>query len=40
MFLPDTEAAMRTVDELNKAGIGGFNYWYLNMYHLLTSGII
>ena len=37
MFLPDTETAKRTVDELNKAGIGGFNYWYINMYHFINQ---
>ncbi|MBX2905911.1 MAG: DegT/DnrJ/EryC1/StrS family aminotransferase [Taibaiella sp.] len=37
MFLPDTEAAKRTVDELNKAGVGGFNYWYVNMYHFINQ---
>lgn len=37
MFLPDTETAKRTVDELNKAGVGGFNYWYVNMYHFINQ---
>lgn len=37
MLLPDTESAKRTVDELNKAGIGGFNYWFLNMYHFINQ---
>ena len=37
LFFPDTEAAKRTVDELNKAGIGGFNYWYTNMYHFINQ---
>lgn len=37
MLLPDTETAQRTVDELNKAGVGGFNYWYLNMYHFINQ---
>jgi len=37
MLLPDTEAAKRTVDELNKAGVGGFNYWYINMYHFINQ---
>lgn len=36
-FLPDTETAGRTVAELNKAGIGGFNYWYTNMYHFINQ---
>ncbi len=25
------------MDELNKAGIGGFNYWYTNMYHFINQ---
>jgi 8-amino-3,8-dideoxy-alpha-D-manno-octulosonate transaminase len=29
MFLPDTDTAKRTVDEMNKAGVGGLNYWYV-----------
>ncbi len=37
MFLPDTEAAKRTVDEFNKAGVTGFNYWFLNMYHFINQ---
>ncbi len=37
LLLPDTEAAQRTVDELNKAGVGGFNYWYSNMYHFINQ---
>lgn len=37
MLLPDTDTAKQTVDELNKAGIGGFNYWYTNMYHFINQ---
>jgi 8-amino-3,8-dideoxy-alpha-D-manno-octulosonate transaminase len=37
MFLPDTDAAKRTVEEFNKAGIGGFNYWFINMYHFINQ---
>ena len=37
LLLPDTDAARRTVDELNKAGIGGFNYWFTNMYHFINQ---
>lgn len=37
MLLPDTEAAGRTVAEMNKAGVGGFNYWYTNMYHFINQ---
>jgi 8-amino-3,8-dideoxy-alpha-D-manno-octulosonate transaminase len=37
MLLPDTEAAKRTVAELNAAGVGGFNYWFTNMYHFINQ---
>lgn len=37
MFLPDTESAKRVVDEMNAAGVGGFNYWFLNMYHFINQ---
>jgi 8-amino-3,8-dideoxy-alpha-D-manno-octulosonate transaminase len=37
ILLPDTQAAKRTVAELNKAGIGGFNYWFSNMYHFINQ---
>jgi 8-amino-3,8-dideoxy-alpha-D-manno-octulosonate transaminase len=37
LLLPDTEAAKRTVTELNKTGIGGFNYWFKNMYHFINQ---
>lgn len=37
MFLPDTDSAKRVVDEMNAAGVGGFNYWFLNMYHFINQ---
>lgn len=37
LLLPDTRTAMAVVDELNAAGIGGFNYWYTNMYHFVNQ---
>jgi 8-amino-3,8-dideoxy-alpha-D-manno-octulosonate transaminase len=37
MFLPNTEAAQAVVDEFNAAGIGGFNYWFTNMYHFINQ---
>jgi 8-amino-3,8-dideoxy-alpha-D-manno-octulosonate transaminase len=37
MFLPDTATAKAVVDELNKAGVGGFNYWFINMYHFINQ---
>jgi 8-amino-3,8-dideoxy-alpha-D-manno-octulosonate transaminase len=37
ILMPDTESARRTVDEFNKSGVGGFNYWFLNMYHFINQ---
>jgi 8-amino-3,8-dideoxy-alpha-D-manno-octulosonate transaminase len=37
LLLPDTEAAKRTVAAMNEAGVGGFNYWYTNMYHFINQ---
>jgi 8-amino-3,8-dideoxy-alpha-D-manno-octulosonate transaminase len=37
LLMPDAIIAKRTVDELNKAGIGGFNYWFTNMYHFINQ---
>jgi 8-amino-3,8-dideoxy-alpha-D-manno-octulosonate transaminase len=37
MFLPDTAAAKAVVDEFNKAGVTGFNYWFINMYHFINQ---
>ncbi len=37
LLLPDTESAKWAVEEFTKAGIGGFNYWYLNMYHFINQ---
>ncbi len=37
IFLPDTETAKRTVAEMNAAGVGGFNYWFTNMYHFINQ---
>lgn len=37
ILMPDTETAKRTVDEFNKAGVTGFNYWYTNMYHFINQ---
>jgi len=35
--LPDTASAKRVVEEFNNAGVGGFNYWFLNMYHFINQ---
>jgi 8-amino-3,8-dideoxy-alpha-D-manno-octulosonate transaminase len=37
IFLPDTASAQRTVDEMNAAGVAGFDYWFLNMYHFINQ---
>jgi 8-amino-3,8-dideoxy-alpha-D-manno-octulosonate transaminase len=37
ILMPDTETAKRTVEEMNKAGISGFNYWFTNMYHFINQ---
>ena len=37
MLLPDTETAGRVVAEMNAAGVGGFNYWFTNMYHFINQ---
>lgn len=37
LMLPDTEAAKRVVAEMNTSGVGGFNYWYTNMYHFINQ---
>ena len=37
ILMPDTETANRTVDEFNKAGVAGFNYWFTNMYHFINQ---
>ncbi len=37
LLLPDTETAQNTVNELNAAGVGGFNYWFTNMYHFVNQ---
>jgi 8-amino-3,8-dideoxy-alpha-D-manno-octulosonate transaminase len=37
ILMPDTETAKRTIDEFNKAGVAGFNYWFTNMYHFINQ---
>jgi 8-amino-3,8-dideoxy-alpha-D-manno-octulosonate transaminase len=37
ILMPDPETAKRTVNELNSSGIGGFNYWFTNMYHFINQ---
>ncbi|MBY0433726.1 MAG: DegT/DnrJ/EryC1/StrS family aminotransferase [Cyclobacteriaceae bacterium] len=37
LFLPDTDSAKRVTEAFAKDGIGGFNYWYINMYHFINQ---
>ena len=37
LLMPDTDTAQRVVSEMNAAGIGGFNYWFTNMYHFINQ---
>jgi len=37
ILLPDTSSAQRAVAAFNEAGITGFNYWFLNMYHFVNQ---
>jgi 8-amino-3,8-dideoxy-alpha-D-manno-octulosonate transaminase len=37
ILLPDAESAKRAVDEFNKQGVTGFDYWFLNMYHFINQ---
>jgi 8-amino-3,8-dideoxy-alpha-D-manno-octulosonate transaminase len=37
ILMPDPETAKRTVDEMNAAGVAGFDYWFLNMYHFVNQ---
>lgn len=37
VLMPDTETAQRTVDEMKAAGVGGFDYWFKNMYHFINQ---
>jgi 8-amino-3,8-dideoxy-alpha-D-manno-octulosonate transaminase len=37
ILMPSTEIAQRVVDEMNKAGVAGFDYWFKNMYHFINQ---
>ncbi len=37
LMLPNTEVTKSFVDILNQKGIGGFNYWFTNMYHFINQ---
>ena len=36
-FLPSQELAQKAMDQFAADGIGGFNYWYTNMYHFINQ---
>ncbi len=37
LLMPDTATAQRVVEEFNNAGVAGFDYWFLNMYHFINQ---
>ena len=37
LMLPDTATARKTVELFNEQGVGGFNYWFINMYHFINQ---
>ncbi|GAB3719000.1 DegT/DnrJ/EryC1/StrS family aminotransferase [Spirosoma lituiforme] len=37
ILMSNTDTAQRVVNEMNAAGIGGFNYWFTNMYHFINQ---
>lgn len=37
LLLPDPASAQRVVDEMNAAGVAGFDYWFKNMYHFINQ---
>ncbi|MEO6832263.1 MAG: DegT/DnrJ/EryC1/StrS family aminotransferase [Chitinophagaceae bacterium] len=37
LMMPNSEKAQALVDEMSKEGVGGFNYWYTNMYHFINQ---
>ncbi|MBX2844119.1 MAG: DegT/DnrJ/EryC1/StrS family aminotransferase [Flammeovirgaceae bacterium] len=36
-FLPDTATTQKVVEQFAKDGVGGHNYWYVNMYHFINQ---
>lgn len=36
-FMEDKDQAQQVVKQLAKDGLGGFNYWYTNMYHFINQ---
>lgn len=39
LLLPDPRIAERVVEDLKTNGVGGFNYWYTNMYHFINQWV-
>lgn len=37
LMLKDQQSAKKVVDIMTKEGIGGFNYWFTNMYHFINQ---
>lgn len=37
LLMPTAEAAQKLVAAFNKHQLGGFNYWYTNMYHFINQ---
>lgn len=37
ILMDEPEIAKRTVDEFNHAGVAGFDYWFMNMYHFINQ---
>lgn len=37
LLMPDTNSAQLLVDEMKAQGIGGFDYWFKNMYHFINQ---
>ncbi|MBI2722258.1 MAG: DegT/DnrJ/EryC1/StrS family aminotransferase [Bacteroidetes bacterium] len=37
LLLPDKDTTQRVVNEFNNAGVMGFDYWFLNMYHFINQ---
>lgn len=37
LLMKDTSTTTKTVEALQRAGVGGFNYWFTNMYHFINQ---
>lgn len=37
VLMADPETAQRVVDEMKAANVGGFDYWFKNMYHFINQ---